>query len=447
MRTHNRVAWTEGMFLKTQHFQQADRWAAAALRERAAHLAPYPWGVVTMQVDEASLGIGRFALSSFRGVMADGTVIAAPEDCDLPPPLALKEGTQDRVVHLALPAQRPGAPDFAPGDGGEGARAARYRREELDADDANADTAFVAAIEIGRLALSLVLEGEETAGLETLPLARVAEVRADLAVVLDGSVMPPVMTLAASPRLQGYVTEIAGLLRHRAEALARRAGDPALRGAAEIGDYLMLQAINRSLPLMEHLAAQPAQLHPETAYRALIALAGELRTFTDESRLPARFPPYRHLDPAATFDPVMDDLRRSLSSVLDRSAILVPLEERRHGVRVGMLADAGLRAGATMVLAARSEMQPERLRRMLPTQIKVGPVERIAELVNVALPGVEVRPMAVAPRQLPFRSGTVYFELDTRGEIWRDVALSGTVALHLATEFPALELELWGIRA
>lgn len=447
MKTLNRVAWTEGMFLKTQHFQQSDRWVAATLRERTAHLAPYPWGVVTMQVDEASLGIGRFALSSVRAVMADGTVIAAPEDCDLPPPLALREGTRGRTVHLALPAQRPGAPEFAPGGGGEGARAARYRREEIDADDTNADTAFGAAIEIGRLALSLVLEGEETAGLETLPVARVAEVRADLAVVLDEGVMPPMLTVGASPRLGGYVTEIAGLLRHRAEALARRAGDPALRGAAEIGDYLMLQAINRSLPLMEHLAAQPAQIHPEAAYRALIALAGELRTFTDESRLPARLPPYRHLDPAGTFDPVMDDLRRSLSSVLDRSAILVPLEERRHGVRVGMLADAGLRRDATMVLAARSEMQPERLRRLLPTQIKVGPVERIAELVNVALPGVEVRPMAVAPRQLPFRQGTVYFELDTRGDSWGEVATSGTVAVHLATEFPALEMELWGIRS
>ena len=139
----------------------------------------------------------------------------------------------------------------------------------------------------------------------------------------------------------------------------------------------------------------------------------------------------------------MDDLR----PLLDRSAILVPLEERRHGVRVGMLADAGLRRDAAMVLAARSEMQPERLRRMLPTQVKVGPVERIAELVNVALPGVEVRPMAVAPRQLPFRSGTVSFELDTTGAIWGDVAASGTVALHLATQFPGLELELWGIRA
>jgi type VI secretion system protein ImpJ len=447
MKTSNRVAWTEGMFLKTQHFQQADRWVAATLRERTAHLVPYPWGVVDLQVDEAGLGIGRFALSRVRAVMADGTVIAAPEECDLPPPLALREGTQERIVHLALPAQRPGAPEFAPLDGADGARAVRYRREEIDADDANADTSFGSAIEIGRLALSLVVEGEETAGLETLPLARVAEVRADLAVVLDETVMPPAMTLAASPRLSGYVTEIAGLLRHRAEALARRAGDPALRGAAEIGDYLMLQAINRSLPLMEHLGTQTAQIHPEAAYRALIALAGELRTFTDESRLPARLPPYRHLDPKGTFDPVMGDLRRSLSSVLDRSAILVALEERRHGVRVGMLADAGLRRDATMVLAARSEMQPERLRRLLPTQIKVGPVERIAELVNVALPGVEVRPMAVAPRQLPFRQGTVYFELDTRGELWGDVASTGTVALHLATEFPGLDMELWGIRS
>ena len=28
MRNENRVAWSEGMFLRVQHFQQADRWTA-----------------------------------------------------------------------------------------------------------------------------------------------------------------------------------------------------------------------------------------------------------------------------------------------------------------------------------------------------------------------------------------------------------------------------------
>ena len=402
MKTRNRVAWTEGMFLKTQHFQQADRWTEALVRERAAHIAPYPWGIVALRIDEAALGIGRIALSGLRCVLPDGTAINAPEDADLPPPLELEEGSEGRTIHLALPVRSPGTPEFT---GPGGARSARYRREETDAPDANADTSFIEAIEIGRLALSLMPDGAEMEGMETMAVARVAEVRPDLAVVLDDSFVPPCLTLGASQRLSGSVTEIAGLVRHRAAAIAERATDPALRGAAEVGDYLMLQALNRAQPELDHLAAQAAQIHPERAWLALARLGAELRTFTDPGRRPAELPPYRHADPSETFRPVMDDLRRSLSSVLDRSAVRIPLEERRYGVRVGQIEDAALREGAAMVLAARSAMPPEQMRRYLPTQVKVGSVERISELVNAALPGVPVRPLAVAPRQLPYRAG------------------------------------------
>ncbi|MFP7674524.1 type VI secretion system baseplate subunit TssK [Marivita sp. S0852] len=444
MKIHNRVAWTEGMFLRVQHFQQADRWADQLVRDATRPLAAYPWGILEMSVDQAALGIGRFGLTSIKGILPDGTPFSAPDQCDLPDPVALPEGTSDLHIHLTLPMLRPGAAEFAPE--GSGTKA-RLMREDVDTDDANADTSFNAVIEIGRLDLSLKRDTEELAGLETLPLAHVVEVRADLAVVLNDDMIPPVLTVGASKRLSGFLNELLGLLRHRSDAIARRTGDPSLRGSAELGDYLMLQALNRATPVIGHLAAQAAQIHPESAYRALIALAGELATFTAPNRLPVDLPDYRHADPSATFEPVMTELRRALSAVLDQSAVLIPLEERRHGVRVAMIADAGLKTDAGLVLAVRADIAAEKLRRLLPNQIKVGPVERISELVNVALPGLEVRPMPVAPRQLPFRSGNTYFELDTTGEIWRDIVASGTIAMHFSSEFPGLELELWGIRA
>jgi len=443
VKTENRVAWTEGMFLRVQHFQQADRWTDRLVRDRTEPLSPYPWGLTEVAIDRAALGIGRFALTLVRGILPDGTPFSAPEQCDLPAPVPLSEGATNRLVYLTLPLRRPGAPEFSPQDAETNARMVR---SDYDADDANADTAFNAPISVGRLTLGLKLDSDERAGFETLPIARIVEVRSDLSVILDENMIPPALAMAAHPRLKGFVTELVGLVRHRAEAIARRAGDPSLHGSAEIGDYLMLQALNRAAPVLAHLDAQAAQVHPESAYRVLIALAGELSTFAAANRLPAELPDYKHMDPDATFTPVMQDLRRSLSAVLDQSAVLIPLEARRHGVRVGMLADAGLKSGAGLVLAARADMPQENLRRMLPNQIKIGPVERIAELVNVALPGVQVRPMPVAPRQLPFRSGTVYFELETGGDVWRTVIASGTVAIHLATEFPGLDMELWGIR-
>ncbi|MNE97183.1 hypothetical protein D3C80_1954920 [compost metagenome] len=91
-------------------------------------------------------------------------------------------------------------------------------------------------------------------------------------------------------------------------------------------------------------------------------------------------------------------------------------------------------------------MAAEDIRRRLPAQIKVGPVERISELVNVALPGIPVRSLPVLPRQLPYRSGTVYFEIDTTSPLWKQLETSGAIALHLAGEFPGLEMEMWALR-
>ena len=68
------------------------------------------------------------------------------------------------------------------------------------------------------------------------------------------------------------------------------------------------------------------------------------------------------------------------------------------------------------------------------------------ELVNLQLPGIGLRALPVAPRQLPFHAGSHYFELDRQGELWKALERSGNLALHVAGDFPGLELELWAVR-
>ncbi len=93
-------------------------------------------------------------------------------------------------------------------------------------------------------------------------------------------------------------------------------------------------------------------------------------------------------------------------------------------------------------------MPGEALRSRFPTQVKIGPVERIRDLVTLQLPGVILHPLPVAPRQIPFHTGASYFELETRNsDLWRQLEKSGGVAMHIAGEFPGLELAFWAIRS
>jgi type VI secretion system protein ImpJ len=216
--------------------------------------------------------------------------------------------------------------------------------------------------------------------------------------------------------------------------------------AAEIADFLMLQAINRYQPLISYYADSGA-VHPEEFFQLCISAAGELATFTTTSKRPPAFGGYRHDHLRESFDPVILSLRTSLSVVLDQAAISIPIEPKKFGISVAIVPDRTLYSTAIFILAARADIPAEELRRRFPAQLKVGPVEKIRDLVTLQLPGVPVHAVPVAPRQIPFHAGFAYFELDQSNELWDQLKTSGGVALHIAGEFPGLAMEFWAIRS
>ena len=132
--------------------------------------------------------------------------------------------------------------------------------------------------------------------------------------------------------------------------------------------------------------------------------------------------------------------------MLEQTAVLIALQERRHGVRVGPITDRGILRSSSFVLSVQADVPTETLRHLFPSQVKIGAVEHIRELVNVALPGIAVRPLPVAPRQIPFYAGASYFELDRASPHWAQMQNSGAFALHVSGDFPNLRMELWAIR-
>ena len=241
------------------------------------------------------------------------------------------------------------------------------------------------------------------------------------------------------------MTELLGLLHQRGDALGGRVAATGRGASAEIADFLMLQAINRTEPVLAHLVDSGA-VHPEDLFRLCVAAAGELSTFTTPSKRPIKPEPYRHDQLRESFEPVMVALRAALSAVLEQSAIPIPIEAKKFGISVAAVADRSLYGTAVFILAARADVPAEDLRRRFPNQLKIGPVEKIRDLVNLQLPGVPVHAVPVAPRQIPYHAGFVYFELDQSHELWSQLRASGGVAMHVAGEFPGLAMEFWAIR-
>ena len=409
---------------------------------RYGPLAAFGWGLSELRIDQDQLSAGKIAISSASGILPDGTPFAVPAHDPPPPALDIPENTHNLSLFLALPIRRESVTELAH----EGALTpARQQAQDIEVRDITAADSNPATIRVSGLNLRIVTSDDDRGDYSCIGFARIIESRSNRDIVLDDSFIATVTNCHCAIQLKGYIDELERLLRHRCEALSGRVVEAGRGGNAEISDFLLLQVVNRYLPLLSHYG-RIGRLHPEAFYRSLLEMAGELATFTAADKRPESFPEYRHEDLQASFEPVMRSLRQALSMVLDRNAIQIPLQERKYGVRVASVFDRRLLIEATFCLVVRADMSVEELRRIFPTQVKIGPVEKIRDLVNLALPGILLRPLPVAPRQLPFRSGSVYFELDRSSEFWKQLHNSGGFAIHVSGEFPSIDMEFWAIK-
>ena len=431
------------MFLNPQHFQQQERYFEALIDGKFSSISAYAWGVDDFEIDQKLLGLGKISIVRARGIMPDGTPFEFPGSDQPPPVLDLAEGTQNSIIYLCLPVARQGTVNFASDANTQSL--ARYLSVEQEVRDISNDSGDTLSIDVGNLNLRLLLESDDLSGYVCIGLMRVAEMRDDKKVLLDEAYIPTCMDCKKSPRLAGFLAEIISLLHSRGEAIASRLADANRGATAEVADYMLLQLINRLEPMARHMA-QVNGLHPVELFAQTVQMVGELSTFVAAKKRPEDCGGYLHDDLQASFTPVMTLLRNSFSVVHEQTAVSLELVEKKYGIRVAEIVDRSLLDTAIFVLAARADIAEEAVRTHLPAQLKIGPVERIRQLVNAAMPGIGLQPLPVAPRQIPFHAGFSYFQLEPQSDFWNELKQSGGFAIHVGGDFPGLVLEFWAIR-
>ena len=443
MSQNSKVVWSQGMFLLPHHFQQESRHVEYQLDMRLRGTGPHAWGFFELALDQGLLALGRVGISRASGILPDGTPFSIPTHDAQPLAFEVPNDMKSELLYLAVPLAREGVTqvDF---DDAQAHELRRWRAGTEELRDHTNAADDPETVQTGALDLRLLRAKDAGDGYALLGTVRVLERRSDNQVVLDPLYIAPQTRIDASQQLSAHATLLHGLVHQRTRALAARMGQLS-HGISEMADFLMLQALNRAEPVLRQHALAP-NAHPKELYLDCIALAGELSTFTSDARFSTEYPAYRHEDLHATFVPVIADLRRMLSTVLERNAIQIELVDRSHGVRTAVFPDPELARSANFVLAVNAQMPAEQLRMRFPAQSKLGPSEKLRDLVNLQLPGVTLRSLPTAPRQLPFHAGFHYFELDRGGELWKQLERNGSLALHVGGDFPALELELWAIR-
>jgi len=437
----NRVAWREGMFLRPQHFQAQDRFIDSQLRARVDSMRPHPWGFTDLVIDEDLASLGKFGVIRAAGVMPDGTPFSIPDELPPPAPLDVPGDARDAIVSLTLPAQQVGAVEFRDAD--TPAAEARFLVDEGEVADAFSDDRTTEPIEFGRPNLRFGVTRDQTYGRVTIGVARIREVQ-NGRLMFDDRYIPSTLDMNAALRLRNGLTDIVGRAQQRAEELALRAVEATDGGAETFASFLLLQALNRLVPLLEHLEGLP-MVHPERLYELLLTLAGEIATFASPDRRAQDYAVYDHDDLHNTFEPLLRDIQAFLSVSFGRRALRLEIIERAQNAFVSAIRDRALFRTANLILEVAARRPLTEIQSQFPYLFKIGPNTKMNEIVHANLPGVGLVHLPTPPPQIRALADHVYFLLDRNSPLWSDFSTAQAIAMHFSGDWPELELELWAV--
>ncbi|UGA37713.1 type VI secretion system baseplate subunit TssK [Chromobacterium haemolyticum] len=442
------VAWSDGMLIETQHFQQQERYLAHQFGLRLRQTSNHGWGFSLLDVDSDGLGLGRLGLRAAEGILPDGTPFALPAHDPLPAPLDTSDAQAGDIACLALPAAGCGGPEMAFGDA---SAAARYRAAATDrgarsqrgpgraglaappdAGNRPHDDAAVLAIAIARRGNRLALRPGGG-----------AQQRAD---AVAGPAFHP--AAAGQPRPPDAASADRGVAKHAASAAGRqRAGLRVLSaggGLADLVELMLRQGIAEYRMRLAHLDAFNP-LPPALLFQELIGLLGRLSVLpgVDEALAERQFA-YRHDELQASFEPLAATLRYALARVIETPVLPLKFEDRGDQVHVCVV-DRQWKL-QKMVFAFSAAMPADKLRQLLPQQAKLGAVEQIQKLVDLQLPGARLIPTPNPPRQVPYYAQSVYFEVESSDPFWAQAFAGSALALRIVGDFQDMRFEAWGLR-
>jgi len=442
MGEYSKVVWAEGTYLSPQHFQQNDRYSESKIHNIISFAQAHYYGVFDLGINESLLKQGVVGLSRLEMAFEDGTLfIPTPFEID-----SLKYNMPANIAEtkLCIVITRATASSNEISFDSDDIKNTRYSAFEKPLVDTTNSHSDPRVVTLARLNARLMLEDDIHSSLIKIPIAIVSSNENSEVEILE-SYIPPTLIAQKNPKLYNYINELYGLLAQKSKSLANAVNDPNRGGSLEITDFLMLQTVNRYLAYMQHQKQPTNHTHPEALFVSLSKLCGDLMSFLP-SRKMGDMPVYNHRNLKNCYQHLMSNLRISLSTILEQRIIRIDLSKKDSATYVAQTPNAEILKIADFVLAVKADMPNETLRHNLPSIMKISTVEQIKELVAYHLPGIKLNALSVAPRELPYHNGYVYFELDKQTELWERFDDSSGMAFHVAGDFPNIDLEFWAIK-
>jgi type VI secretion system protein ImpJ len=441
MATQGEVRWTEGMFLRPQHFQQSDLFSGVQRRQLARLLHPFPWGVRHLEIDIDALETEILRVQRCEVVFPDGLVFRYPEASELRDRSFLESfaATLEGIgVYLAIPAleqQDAGAQRFA------------SRRDHCrDLYDPSSTTAVDYVIPRAELIFTNNAQDERLAGCEAVQIAEVRRTgRAAPRYELSRRHIAPALRSDASPLLMSMARQVHDQVCAAARNLGmhrRGRGEEGLAsGAGDLEQLVALLALNQFAAALHHLLAHGGG-HPIELFQLLAEVRGALTTFsaTEES---FNFRDYVHTDLYNSFAPLVESIRKLLEQLIPSHYEAIPLD--RQGAKFTAAIPKPLfDEGTAFLLALRGFGPLDEFKKTMDSVAKLSSAGDIGELATFRLKGIPRQYREVPPAEIPRNTEFAYFAIETTDKRWEDkVRKEGTLCLYLEDAPPELNATLY----
>jgi type VI secretion system protein ImpJ len=440
------VLWSEGLFLRPQHFQQQDRYHEARLNQTASALHPYSWGVRRLAIDHESLKADVLRIDELSVIFPDGEVYRAPDSDALPLQVRLSElapAVQSVTYHAALPSLKPHGGNCGP----EARSDARYVRHERDTQDLFTQAA---AAPVGYLkkTVRLVSELDPLEAYESFPLVRLRRV-ATGGFEVDPSFTPPSMTIEGAPGMYTQLARLMEKLLAKVNALYGHLREPSknvveIRGG-DMSSFWLLHTSSTGYAALAHYLNHP-ELHPERLFSELLTLAGGLMTYSRTHKL-EDLPSYVHADPGPAFARIDEIIRDLLDTVISSKYFSIALRHDRPSYHLGTLDSGKINGQTSLYLAVSADMPALQLVEIVPLRFKIGAPEDVDKFVLSAMPGVKLVHAPQVPAAMPLRPDTCYFVLENKGILYENMLKAQAISIYVPNGIRDLKLELIAIAA
>jgi len=438
------VVWKEGLFIRPQHFQQNNFYIMSEITKRTRAMGSNQWGVFDIEIDQSSLSLGKILIKYIWGVMPDGTLFDI-SDTEYSLGIDIKNSDIGEDIYLALPLAIKNRDELSFEH--QESRITRYRAKSiLDVPNLNSGEDSSADIVFSELNFQLLREKDLKENHTSIKLIRIKNITVAGEVILDKAYIPTYLHLHKADKISSELEEVLSILQNRSEHIADKLRGDKLE-SAELGDYLILQLINRTYSRLHYYTTQ-SQLHPADLFVELNAMVGELAVFMSKEKRVVDTLIYNHKEQNESFEKLFAKVKELLGMVLEKNSIALKMEKGKFGLYRTILRDKSMLLEYYFVLIVSSKtVKEEILKKTIINNFRIATVEGIRKLVNLNLSGYRLSYLSRTPREIPDRVGSSYFKIDLKKEDIAELFKSGGFAFYLSEkEQSGLEFELWAIK-